>query len=61
MRQMVFTIKELITGNVSVKNLSGPVGIYSVVDETRKEASAAFINLLHLLALLSKYIYFQRQ
>lgn len=49
-RQMVLTIKELFTGRVSVKELSGPVGIYSAVDQTR---SSGFSNLLYLLALLS--------
>ena len=49
-RQLVMTLKELFTGGVSVKELSGPVGIYSVVDETKE---SGFVNLLYLLALLS--------
>ena len=49
-RQMFYTFKFLFTGRVSVKNLSGPVGIYSAVDQTR---STGFANLLYLLALLS--------
>ena len=49
-RQMVLTLKGLFTGGISVKNLSGPVGIYSAVDSTR---SSGFTNLLYLLALLS--------
>lgn len=49
-RQMVYTFKFLFTGKVSVNNLSGPVGIYSAVDQTR---SSGFSNLLYLLALLS--------
>lgn len=50
MRQLVITLKELFTGGVGVKELSGPVGIYTAVDQTR-EAGAS--NLFYLLALLS--------
>lgn len=49
-RQLVLTLKELFTGGVSVKDLSGPVGIYSVVDETK---DAGFANIIYLVALLS--------
>lgn len=49
-RQIFITIKELFTGGVSVKQLSGPVGIYSAVDQTR---SAGFYSVMHLIALLS--------
>ena len=49
-RQVFITIKELFTGGVSVKDLSGPVGIYSAVDQTR---SAGFYSILNLIALLS--------
>ena len=49
-RQMFYTFKFLFTGKVGVSNLSGPVGIYSVVDQTR---STGFSNILYLLALLS--------
>lgn len=49
-RQLVLTLKELFTGGVSVKDLSGPVGIYSVVDETKE---AGFSNIIYLIALLS--------
>ena len=49
-RQLVLTLKELFTGGVSVKELSGPVGIYSVVDETKE---SGFANLVYLVALLS--------
>lgn len=49
-RQMVITFKSLFTGRVSVRELSGPVGIYSAVDQTR---SAGISNLFYLLALLS--------
>lgn len=49
-RQMWRTLKYLVTGKLSVSNLSGPVGIYSIVDETAK---TGFINLVYLLALIS--------
>ena len=49
-RQMAMTFKGLFTGDISVKQLSGPVGIYSAVDSTK---NSGFANLLYLLALLS--------
>lgn len=49
MRQLVITLKELFTGGVSINDLSGPVGIYTVVDQTR---GTGFANILYLLALL---------
>ena len=49
-RQLGLTLKELFTGGVSVKELSGPVGIYSVVDQTK---DAGFSNIVYLIALLS--------
>ena len=49
-RQMFITFKGLFTGGISVKELSGPVGIYSAVDQTK---SSGFSSLLYLLALLS--------
>ena len=49
-RQIFITIKELFVGGVSVKQLSGPVGIYTAVDQTR---SAGWYSVLSLIALLS--------
>ncbi len=49
-RQMFNTFKGLFTGDISVRELSGPVGIYSAVDEMK---SSGFANLFYLLALLS--------
>lgn len=40
----------LITGKLSVKSLTGPVGIYSIVDQQR---SSGFINIMYLASLLS--------
>lgn len=49
-RQMIITIKGLFTGGLSVRQLSGPVGIYNIVGEQRQ---AGFQNILYLIALLS--------
>ena len=49
-RQVFITIKELFIGGVSVKQLSGPVGIYTAVDQTR---TAGWYSVLNLIALLS--------
>ncbi len=49
-RQMVITLKGLFTGGLSVKQLSGPVGIYNVVGNTAKNGIA---SVLYLIALLS--------
>ena len=50
MVQMTYTIGYLFTGKISLDNLSGPVGIYSVVGETAK---AGFINVIYLLGYIS--------
>jgi len=47
--QMFFTIYYLITGQLSLKLLSGPVGIYSAVGTY---ASMGFMSLLYLLCLI---------
>lgn len=47
---MLVTVKELFTGGVAVKELSGPVGIYTVVGE---QAKAGFESILSLIAFLS--------
>ena len=49
-RQMFITFEGLFTGGIKVNDLSGPVGIYSVVGEYR---TAGFENILYLIALLS--------
>ncbi len=48
--QMWLTIINLFTGKISVNALSGPVGIYSVVGESR---SAGVSSVLFLIAYLS--------
>ncbi len=49
-KQMYVVLANLFTGGVSINQLSGPVGIYSIVGEMSSEGVAA---LLYLTALLS--------
>lgn len=49
-KQMFYTIKYLFTGGIKLNQLSGPVGIYSIVGEQSK---AGVANVLYLVALLS--------
>lgn len=50
LEQMWLTIVNLFTGGVSINDLSGPVGIYTVVGETRE---AGIESVLSLIAYLS--------
>lgn len=47
---MIVTIKALITGDIGLNSLSGPVGIYSIVGQQSK---AGLQGLMYLLAYLS--------
>lgn len=49
-KQMGVTVGYLFTGGISLNQLSGPVGIYSVVGESSK---AGVANILYLVAFLS--------
>ena len=49
-KQMFITLGYLFTGGIHLNQLSGPVGIYSVVGEQR---SAGVANILYLMAFLS--------
>lgn len=49
-KQMFITIGYLFTGGIKVTQLSGPVGIYSVVSESR---TGGLANVLYLMAFLS--------
>ena len=49
-RQMGITVKYLFTGHISLKQLSGPVGIYSIVGQQK---ASGIQNLLYLVAFLS--------
>ena len=48
--QMFYTVINLFTGKISINALSGPVGIYEVVDESRKTGMS---NVVFLTAYLS--------
>lgn len=50
LKLMFTTLEELFTGGVAVKELSGPVGIYTLVGE---QAKNGFENILYLIAFLS--------
>ena len=50
MEQMWITLANLFTGKISINSLSGPVGIYTVVGESRK---AGLENVVYLMAYLS--------
>lgn len=52
---MFFVIWYLITGKISLTNLSGPIGIFTMVGETAKEG---LINLVYLMAIISVNIGF---
>lgn len=47
---MLTTLKQLFTGGVGISDLSGPVGIYTVVDS---QAKNGFESLMYLTAYLS--------
>ena len=49
-KQMFVTVKYLVTGGIRLSQLSGPVGIYSIVGQTR---STGLANVLYLMAFLS--------
>lgn len=49
-KQMFITVGALFTGGVKVSQLSGPVGIYSVVGE---QAKTGLANIIYLVAFLS--------
>lgn len=48
-KQLMLIIFYLITGKLSLNNLSGPIGIYSVVAEVSK---TGILNILYLIAYL---------
>ena len=50
MEQMILTVGNLFTGKISINQLSGPVGIYTVVGESRK---SGIQNVIFLAAYLS--------
>lgn len=53
--QMIVVICNLVNGNLGLKSLSGPVGIFSIVGEAK---STGVVNIFYLIALLSVNIGF---
>ncbi len=49
-KQMFITVGYLFTGGIKLNQLSGPVGIYSIVGE---QSSAGLFSILYLVAYLS--------
>lgn len=49
--QMVLVIFYLITGKLSLNNLSGPIGIYNIVGEASKYGILTMMNLVGLLCV----------
>ena len=49
-KQMAYTVGYLFTGGIKLNQLSGPVGIYTIVGEQSK---AGIQNILYLIAFLS--------
>jgi len=47
--QMIFTVVYLITGKISLNMMSGPVGIFNIVDSV---SSTGFVNVISLLCLI---------
>lgn len=49
-KQMAVTVGYLFTGGISISQLSGPVGIFSIVGD---QSSAGIMNIIYLIAFLS--------
>ncbi len=47
--QMILVLKSLITGQLKVNSLAGPIGMYGIVDEVADDV----ISLIYLIAFLS--------
>lgn len=56
--QMVFTVFYLITGDISLNMLSGPVGIFSVVGDAGKAGFSSVVSLLSLICINVGFINF---
>lgn len=50
-KQMFITLGNLFTVGISVKDLSGPVGIYSVIDQAKAYGGYAILSLIALLSI----------
>ncbi len=53
MKSIFVIITNLITGNISLKNVSGPIGIYTIIDNVKE---TGLENLIYLTAYLSMNI-----
>jgi regulator of sigma E protease len=56
--QMALIIKYLILGKLSINNLSGPIGIYTIVGETSKAGLASMLYLIAYLCINVGFINF---
>ena len=56
--QMVFTVFYLITGDISLNMLSGPVGIFNVVGQSAKAGFSSVVSLLCLICINVGFINF---
>lgn len=57
-RSTLLSLKELLTGGLGVKDLSGPVGVVDAIGNTYEESKsegmlAIWVNMLYMAALLS--------
>ena len=57
-RSTLLSLKELLTGGLGVKDLSGPVGVVDAIGSTYEESKsegmlAKWVNMLYMAALLS--------
>lgn len=50
LKSIIVILANLFTGNISLKNLSGPIGIYTLIDNIK---ATGFENLIYLTAYLS--------
>lgn len=56
--QMVFTVFYLITGDINLNMLSGPVGIFSIVGDAGRAGFSSVISLLTLICINVGFINF---
>lgn len=50
MKSILVVIANLVTGNISLNNVSGPIGIYSIIDNVK---DTGIENIIYLVAYLS--------
>ena len=57
-RTTILSLKELVTGNLGMKDLSGPVGVVDAIGDTYEQSKSegmlmVWMNLLNMAVLLS--------